>query len=296
MCQNMADHPRIFDERDETESPAAPSTGQHIESETPGHQLRPQHIRSPMWGASRRIRLGVCGRRSDITGPLARRRWLDAGAPGGVGAQDAVVQDQVDSRPRGQCREALQELDRIEQDMRRAVRPAMPELEKHLPSVRQVNPIVRHGWSQRIPARPFEPGPIVGGHDHRRMEIEPVPMRVTRAGADGDSAASSTDTRHIDAPRRSRWVSAHFNLPLIATNVPFSMPASPHRVTKTSVCVTAPFTPRPAKLLRNSWPFPTPDSGVFVTAASGARPTVIRRAWLPPRAARGGRPRRTAPA
>src|SRR5262249_3000089 len=33
-------------------------------------------------------------------------------------------------------------------------------------------------------------------------------------------------------------------------------------VTQTSVCVTAPFTPRPAKLLRNSWPFPTPDSGV----------------------------------
>jgi hypothetical protein len=98
-----------------------------------------------------------------------------------MGAQHAVVQDQVDSRTRGQGREALQEFDRIEHEVRRAIRPTVPELEEHLPIVRQANPIVGHGWAERIPARPLKPRPIIGRHDNARMEIEPVPVRVTRA-------------------------------------------------------------------------------------------------------------------
>jgi hypothetical protein len=37
MLQNAADHPRVFDERDQAKTPAAPGAGKRIESETPGH-------------------------------------------------------------------------------------------------------------------------------------------------------------------------------------------------------------------------------------------------------------------
>ena len=49
--------------------------------------------------------------------------------PRGSRRQYTVIEDQVDVRTRRQRREALQQFDRVEQQMGRPVRPAAPELE-----------------------------------------------------------------------------------------------------------------------------------------------------------------------
>jgi hypothetical protein len=48
-------------------------------------------------------------------------------SPGGVRTQHPVIQHQIDPRPRRERRQPLQELDRVEQQMRRPVRPSVPK-------------------------------------------------------------------------------------------------------------------------------------------------------------------------
>jgi hypothetical protein len=61
-----------------------------------------------------------------------------------------VIQDQVDAGPRCERPEALQQLDRLEQEMRRPVRPGAPQCEPDLAVVDEFEAIVCHGRPQRI--------------------------------------------------------------------------------------------------------------------------------------------------
>jgi hypothetical protein len=47
----------------------------------------------------------------------------------------------------------------------------MAEVQDHLALGRQVNPLVRHGRAQRVPAEAFEPGAIPRRHHHARVEV-----------------------------------------------------------------------------------------------------------------------------
>ena len=43
----------------------------------------------------------------------------------------------------------------------------------------QVEPLLRHGWTQRIATHALEPIPLPGRYDEARMQIEAVRSRVT---------------------------------------------------------------------------------------------------------------------
>jgi len=53
--------------------------------------------------------------------------------PGGARGEDAVVENQVDSRPRRQLGEPLEQFQRIKTQVRRPVRPAVPQREPDRP-------------------------------------------------------------------------------------------------------------------------------------------------------------------
>jgi hypothetical protein len=107
--------------------------------------------------------------------------------------EDAVVQDQVDARPwrdpstslgvtlslpKGERGQPFEEFERVEDQLRRAVGPPMAQLEHDLPVARQVQPVLRDGRSQRVPAHAFEPLPVSRGHDEVGVQIEPVQASV----------------------------------------------------------------------------------------------------------------------
>jgi hypothetical protein len=108
-----------------------------------------------------------------------------------------VIQGQVCARPRdhpstllgmtlslskGQDREALQEVDGVEHEVRRAVRPRAPEARDDLPLRGEAEPVLRHRRSQGVPTEPLETLPRVGGDVHARMEIESLLAGVMARG------------------------------------------------------------------------------------------------------------------
>jgi hypothetical protein len=105
-----------------------------------------------------------------------------------------MIQNEVDAGPRdhpstwlgmtlslskGQDREPLQQFEGIEQEVRGAIRPRVPELQHDLPLGRQTEPVLRDGWPQGIPAEPLEPVPLVGRDPHAGIEVAPLLARVT---------------------------------------------------------------------------------------------------------------------
>jgi hypothetical protein len=90
-----------------------------------------------------------------------------------------VVQNQVDARPRHEHREPSQELDGVKYDVRRPIAPRLPEFYPHLTLAGHVEPLLRHGRTQRIAAHALEPLPLPGRHDEARVQIEAVRPRVT---------------------------------------------------------------------------------------------------------------------
>ena len=90
-----------------------------------------------------------------------------------------MVQNEVDARPRDQDREALQEFDGIEHEVRRAIRPRVPELQDDLPLRGEAEPVLRHRQSQGVPTELLETLSIVGGDPHARVEVKPILPGVT---------------------------------------------------------------------------------------------------------------------
>ena len=137
------------------------------------------------------------------------------GALSDVEGQDAVMQDQVDARPRDQDREALQEFDGVEHEVRRAIQSRVPEAQDDLPLRGEAEPVLRHRRSQGVPTELLETLPRVGGDAHARMEIDSLLVGVMArggqvvvllcpAGAIGRAGSRAVRYRSGVA-RRHRW-------------------------------------------------------------------------------------------
>jgi hypothetical protein len=71
----------------------------------------------------------------------------------------------------------------------------------HLPLGRQTEPVLRDGRSQRVPAEPLEPVPLVGRDPHAGIEVEPLLAR-----------GSTRLTAGVTAPGSGHLVLAHLVL------------------------------------------------------------------------------------
>jgi hypothetical protein len=115
--------------RDQLETVSAAGTRQHVEAKAPLHQLRPEPIRAQP--DRRRLR------RCPVPGGACRRVLRSLGhrqtrSPRRI--------QQVDARPRRERRQPLEQLQRIEHEVRRAIRPPVPQIQDDLPRRRQVQP------------------------------------------------------------------------------------------------------------------------------------------------------------
>ena len=104
MPQDALDDRRVVDEGDKAKAPATPGTRKHIQPERALHRLRPETIRS--------LRTGLGGIRDAAVGLGGGHPCMPVldhtRPPGGTGAEDAVVQNQVDAQPRDDRGESLQ--------------------------------------------------------------------------------------------------------------------------------------------------------------------------------------------
>ena len=94
--QNRANRIRVLDRRDQPQPPAAARAGEYVDVEVPSHQIGPR----PVTNDWRRLvgPLGACARDRPC------RRWRAVrnhpGSPAGMGRQHAVVEHQIEARPR----------------------------------------------------------------------------------------------------------------------------------------------------------------------------------------------------
>lgn len=95
--------------------------------------------------------------------------------------EHAVVQDQVDARPRHQHGKPSEELHRIEHDVLRPVGPRLSERQAHLTLGGQGEPLGHHGRPQRVTADPLEPLALPRRDDEPRMQVEAIPPGMTKA-------------------------------------------------------------------------------------------------------------------
>ena len=125
----------------------------------------------------------------------------DRRPPGRPGPEYTVVEQEVDPRPWHEHRQPSQELNRIEDQVRRTVRPRLPEVQPHPPCAGDAEPFPRHGWPQRVPAHPLEPLPLSGGHHEAGMQVKAVRPRMTVAErARLDPVGRGTQTTNAGAP------------------------------------------------------------------------------------------------
>jgi hypothetical protein len=176
--EDPPDHGGPLDEGDQPESPTAARTGQDVEAERPLHQRRPGPVAADCeLGAVARGRSGlfsICRRR------LARLEPMSAGHLGPrprPRSEHAKVENQIDARPGHQHRQALEQLERREYQVRRPVAPRVAQREAHPSVVRQVETIGRHGGPQHVPAHPLQPLALPGRNDDARVEAVVVGAR-----------------------------------------------------------------------------------------------------------------------
>jgi hypothetical protein len=65
-------------------------------------------------------------------------------------ADARVRQPQIDPRARRERRQPFEQLHRLEEELRRPVRPPVPQIQDHLPVRGQVQPISRNRRAQRV--------------------------------------------------------------------------------------------------------------------------------------------------
>ena len=95
------------------------------------------------------------------------------GPPRGARGQDTVVENQVDLRPRRQHGQPLQQLQRIEAQVRRPVRPAVPQREPDRPLGTDVQPVLGERRTQRVSADPLRRIALFRPRHQPRVEIKP---------------------------------------------------------------------------------------------------------------------------
>lgn len=73
----------------------------------------------------------------------------------------AVVEHQVDPRPRGERRQLLEQRERLEHEMSRAVRPRGLEREQDAAIGEQPEPVLSYGRAEPIAAELFQPRAVM---------------------------------------------------------------------------------------------------------------------------------------
>jgi hypothetical protein len=175
--------------------PPPAGAGQHVDRERASHEGRPRPVarrrrRDP---GLRGVRDGGLGRRPTIAHDLA--------APARMRRKHPVVNDQVDlgpGRQRGQLRE---ELEGLEHEVRCPIAPAPLQLDGQPPIRPEAQTVLGERGVEQVSAEMLQPGAIVGGHPHVRVQIKAVQVSLARpAGAAGGSVGSP--------PRRPTWAPA----------------------------------------------------------------------------------------
>ena len=174
-----------------------PQRGQANTSIANAHRMRAAHVQLRGGGgetrALRGVRDGGLGRRPTIAHDLA--------APARMRRKHPAVNDQVDlgpGRQRGQLRE---ELEGLEHEVRCPIAPAPLQLDGQPPIRPEAQTVLGERGVEQVSAEMLQPGAIVGGHPHVRVQIKAVQVSLARpAGAAGGSVGSP--------PRRPTWAPA----------------------------------------------------------------------------------------
>ena len=119
-------------------------------------------------------RCGVVLRRGCVRAPVRDRR----GPPLGAGRQDAVVEDDVDARAGRQRRQALEQGDRLEAEVRGSVAPRRLEGHEDRAVRPQREPLLGDGRAQKIAAELLESIPILARDGDGAMQVEAVTPRL----------------------------------------------------------------------------------------------------------------------
>lgn len=124
---------------------------------------------------------GSTERGSGLSNSAHRRRAvLTTLARARVRYEHAVIDEEVGARPRDERCEAADELQWIEQEVRRAVRPRGAQFDADRAVVEKLQPILCDGRAQKIATKPFSTLPVACGDGHRGVEVEACDVRVHR--------------------------------------------------------------------------------------------------------------------
>jgi hypothetical protein len=198
VSQDSLDHRRLVNQRREAQPPTAARTGQDVDAKCPPHQLGPLIRASPGGLCAARVPVfrgcllasidSVCDPRNDRPAPQGTRR------------EHTVVQHEVDPRPWRQHGQPFQQLQRIEAQMRRAIRPAVPQRQPDLTVTGPVQPLLGQGRAQRVAAHALQPIAVAGSNHESGVQIEPVGARVT-----GPQRGRRDVFRWVAAPAGTPW-------------------------------------------------------------------------------------------
>jgi hypothetical protein len=90
----------------------------------------------------------------------------------------AVVEHEVDPRPRRERGELFEQLQRLEHELARAVCPGRLERERDAAIGQEPESVLCHGRAEQIAAELFQARPILGRHRDVRVQIEASEMSV----------------------------------------------------------------------------------------------------------------------
>ena len=171
--------------------------------------------------------------------PVAHHRAAEPGVRG----EYAVIEDQVDSRPRDEGGKAPEKVQRVEDEVARAVRPRRLQLEHDPAVLAEPEPILRDRRPEHVAAELLQALTILPIHSDIAVEIEAVQMGVARStGADPLCLRVSSQGHQPRArPRAQRYASLHRR----AAETRQRQRVLPHRVGPRYVGVRAPATAAP---------------------------------------------------
>jgi len=88
--------------------------------------------------------------------------------------KDAVVQEQTDTGMGREDGQALEELGRLEQQVRRAVGPAMPQPQQNVAVRRALEPLLRNRRPEAVAAEALGPVAVACRRDNAGVQVEAV--------------------------------------------------------------------------------------------------------------------------
>ena len=185
MGENPADAPRILNGRDHTHAAATARTREHVKLEGAPHEVGPR----PIARLAGRFRLQLRdAARARVNGTCIHQRGrralggYGAGAPAGMGGEDAVVQHEIDARPRGQGGELFEEFPGLEEQVAGAIVPDALQLQQDAAVAGEPEAVLGDRRPEQVAAELLEPAAVVGRHEQVGVEIEALEVGLARTG------------------------------------------------------------------------------------------------------------------